>query len=123
MPSIIPTEIVLKLPDNLRLTQETDWSRARGGGPLHSFLEGPAFDREGRFYCVDVCHGRIFRVSRDGAWETFAAYGGRPNGLRIHRDGRVFVADPRREVILSYPPDVEQKELLRDLERLLSGSE
>jgi hypothetical protein len=34
----------------------------------------------------------------------------------------VLVADPRGEVILSYPPDVEQKELLRDLERLLAGS-
>jgi hypothetical protein len=37
-------------------------------------------------------------------------------------DGRVFVADPRSDVILSYPPDVEQKELLRDLKRLLAGS-
>lgn len=37
-------------------------------------------------------------------------------------EGRVFVADPRGEVILSYPPDVEQKELLRDLKRLLAGS-
>lgn len=36
--------------------------------------------------------------------------------------GRVFVADPRGLVILSYPPDIEQKELLRDLERLLAGS-
>jgi hypothetical protein len=36
--------------------------------------------------------------------------------------GRVFVADPRGEVILSYPPDVDQKELLRDLKRLLAGS-
>lgn len=35
--------------------------------------------------------------------------------------GRVYVADPRGDVILSYPPDVEQKELLRDLERLVSG--
>ena len=38
-------------------------------------------------------------------------------------NGRVYVADPRGDVILSYPPDVEQKELLRDLERLLSGAE
>ncbi len=38
-------------------------------------------------------------------------------------DGRVYVADPRGFVILSYPPDVEQKELLRDLKRLLAGSE
>jgi hypothetical protein len=37
--------------------------------------------------------------------------------------GRVYVADPRGRVIMSYPPDVEQKELLRDLERLLTGSE
>jgi len=40
---------------------------------------------------------------------------------RMH-DGRVYVADPRGEVVLSYPPDVEQKELLRDLKRLLAGS-
>jgi len=37
--------------------------------------------------------GRIFRISRDGAWETFAEYAGHPNGLKIHRDGRIFVAD------------------------------
>ncbi|MEO8463953.1 MAG: hypothetical protein ABI640_01320 [Gammaproteobacteria bacterium] len=36
--------------------------------------------------------------------------------------GRVYVADPRGSVILSYPVDVEQKELLRDLKRLLAGS-
>jgi gluconolactonase len=66
---------------------------ARGSGPLHSFLEGPAFDREGRLYCVDVCHGRIFRIDRDGTWEVFAEYAGNPNGLKIHRDGRIFVAD------------------------------
>jgi hypothetical protein len=44
-------------------------------------------------------------------------------GAERLRGGRVYVADPRGEVILSYPPDVEQKELLRDLERLLSGSD
>ena len=37
--------------------------------------------------------------------------------------GRVYVADPRGSVILSYPVGVEQKELLRDLKRLLAGSE
>lgn len=36
--------------------------------------------------------------------------------------GRVYVADPGGSVILSYPVDVEQKELLRDLKRLLAGS-
>lgn len=35
--------------------------------------------------------------------------------------GRVYVADPRGNLLASYPPDVEQKELLRDLKRLLAG--
>lgn len=37
-------------------------------------------------------------------------------------DGRVYVADPQGSVILGYPAEVEQKELLRDLKRLLAGS-
>lgn len=37
--------------------------------------------------------------------------------------GRVLVADPLGNLVVSYPPDVPQKELLRDLERLLSVSQ
>ena len=44
-------------------------------------------------------------------------------GAERLQNGRVFVADPRGLVIVSYQPDVEQKELLRDLKRLLSGSD
>jgi hypothetical protein len=44
-------------------------------------------------------------------------------GAERLRRGCVLVTNPRGLVILSYPPDVEQKELLRDLERLLSGSD
>jgi hypothetical protein len=36
--------------------------------------------------------------------------------------GRVYVADPHGLIVVSYPADVEQKELLRDLKRLLSAS-
>ena len=38
------------------------------------------------------------------------------------RLGRVYVADPRGNLVASYPPDVDQKELLRDLKRLLAGA-
>jgi hypothetical protein len=44
-------------------------------------------------------------------------------GAERMQEGRVFVANPRGSVIVSYPPDVEQKELLRDLKRLLTGSD
>jgi hypothetical protein len=42
-------------------------------------------------------------------------------GAEPLEQGRVLVAAPRGEVIVSYPPEVEQKELLRDLKRLLGG--
>ena len=37
-------------------------------------------------------------------------------------EGRLYIADPRGNLVASYPPDVDQKELLRDLKRLLAGS-
>ena len=63
-PPSIDTEIYARLPDELRIPDTpTAWSDARGGPPLHSFLEGPSFDRDGNLYCVDVCHGRFFKIS------------------------------------------------------------
>lgn len=116
MPQVLSTEIVTTLPAALRLTQESDWSRARGGGPLHSFLEGPGFDQSGNFYCVDVCHGRIFRIDRSGHWEVFAAYGGRPNGLRIHRDGRIFVADAQQGLLVFDATTGQRTQMLQEWE-------
>jgi len=93
VPPTVDTEVFTRLPDALRKEGETTWTLRRGGGPLHSFLEGPAFDREGRLYCVDIAHGRILRISAAVEWSVFADYEGAPNGLKIHRDGRIFVAD------------------------------
>jgi len=105
VPKDVRTEVFARLPDAMRIAnRHTDWSRARGGPPLHSFLEGPAFDRDGRLYCVDVNHGRIFRISQKAQWEVFADYEGNPNGLKIHRDGRIFVADHSRG-LLCFDPD------------------
>jgi gluconolactonase len=107
----VATEVFTRLPDAFRRSGETPWSRARGSGPLHSFLEGPAFDRAGRLYCVDVCHGRIFRISPEGAWELFAEYPGNPNGLKIHADGRIFVADHHLGLLAFDPATGERSTL------------
>jgi gluconolactonase len=113
-PPIVETEIFARLPDALRRNGvETAWSRARGGGPMHSFLEGPAFDREGFLYCVDLCHGRIFRISPAGAWDVFAEYDGNPNGLKIRDDGRIFVAD-QRHGLLEFDPRTGQRTVVAD---------
>lgn len=107
-PPIIETEVFSPLPDELRISSETEWSRHRGSGPLHSFLEGPSFDREGNLYCVDINHGRIFRVSPEGRWHVLARYDGNPNGLKIHRDGRLFVTDQKLGLLVFDPRSGER---------------
>jgi gluconolactonase len=113
-PPIIETEIYARLPDELRIVDKpTPWSDARGGPPLHSFLEGPSFDRDGNLYCVDVCHGRIFKITAVGQWQVFASYAGNPNGLKIHRDGRIFVADHHLG-LLCFDPRTGTRSLVAD---------
>lgn len=100
-PPDVPTEVFTRLPDRFRdPARHSKWTLARGAGPMHSFLEGPAFDREGHLYVVDLAHGRIFRISPAGEWHLFAEYDGEPNGLKIHRDGRIFIADRKRGVMV-----------------------
>jgi len=93
-PPVVQTEIFTALPKELHNSgKPSAWVAERRAGPLHSFLEGPSFDRDGNLYCTDIPYGRIFRISPAGKWEVFAEWDGEPNGLKIHRDGRIFVAD------------------------------
>jgi gluconolactonase len=68
-----------------------------------SFLEGPAFDREGRLLCVDILSGRVLRRTADRGFVVLVAYDGAPNGLAIHRDGRLFIADHLRGLVVADP--------------------
>ncbi|WP_028602493.1 SMP-30/gluconolactonase/LRE family protein [Ottowia thiooxydans] len=100
---ILQTEIFAQLPESLHLTdQSSTWLDARHT-KMHSFLEGPAFDRSGNLWCVDLAHGRILRVSPAGEFEVVVSYAGEPNGLKIHRDGRIFVADHLHGLMLLDP--------------------
>ncbi|AWB23948.1 gluconolactonase [Methylobacterium currus] len=91
-PPLVTAEIFTRLPDRFRTPKPTAWANAnRGGEAIDSFLEGPVFDRQGRLYVTDIPHGRIFRIDPDGAWDLVAEYDGWPNGLKIHRDGRIFI--------------------------------
>ena len=79
---------------------------------MDSFLEGPSFDRKGNLWCVDIPFGRIFRIDPKGNWELVVEYDGWPNGLKIHRDGRIFIADYRRGLMLLDPKSGKIKPLL-----------
>jgi hypothetical protein len=43
-------------------------------------------------------------------------------GAQRLETGRVYIADPQSSLVAGYPPDVAQRELLRDLKRLLGAS-
>ena len=92
------------LPAKFRGKRRTAWSDPnRAGAPVDSFLEGPSFDRDGNLWCVDIPFGRIFRIDPKGEWDLAAQYDGWPNGLKIHRDGRIFIADYRRGLLVLDP--------------------
>jgi gluconolactonase len=103
-PRRIETTVFTRLPGQFRRPRRTAWCDAnRSGREVDSFLEGPAFDRQGRLYVTDIPFGRVFRISPEGDWEQVAEYDGWPNGLAIHRDGRIFITDYRRGLVLLEP--------------------
>lgn len=104
-PPIIPARVFARLPDVLRKEgADTEWHRSQPGAlPEHSLLEGPAFDRDGTLWCVDIPYGRIFKVSPSGEFSVALEYDGEPNGLAIHQDGRIFVADYAHGIMVFDP--------------------
>ena len=104
-PPVIETEVFARLPESLQIkNRKSDWLETLGlGSDLGSFLEGPSFDREGNLYVVDIPYGRVFRVTPDGTFHLVAEYDGEPNGLKIHKDGRIFIADHKNGIMLLDP--------------------
>lgn len=107
-PPEIAARVFARLPPDLDLAESGRTSEWLADRPYHdrragSFLEGPAFDRDGVLHCVDIAYGRILRVDADGGMAVVAAYPGAPNGLAIHRDGRLFVADHKRGLMVVDP--------------------
>lgn len=104
-PQVIETTVFARLPDELnQASADNEWVRGQPlGMPARSMLEGPSFDRDGNLWCVDIVNGRILRVSPAGVFEIAVEYDGWPNGLKIHSDGRVFIADYKHGIMLHEP--------------------
>jgi gluconolactonase len=100
----IEVQVFSAMPAKFRKKRRTAWSDPnRAGAEVDGFLEGPSFDRKGNLWCVDIPFGRIFRIDPKGEWELAAQYDGWPNGLKIHKDGRIFIAD-YKEGLLQLDP-------------------
>ncbi len=100
VPTVLDAEPWARLPDAFRKLGRCTWSEVNNGGrDTDCFLEGPAFDRDGRLYVTDIPYGRIFRVESDGRFELVCEYDGEPNGLKFHPDGRLFIADYKNGIM------------------------
>jgi gluconolactonase len=99
-PQVIEARELTRLPDSFRRKRRSEWCDAnKPGDEIDSFLEGPSFDRAGNLYVTDIPFGRIFRISPRLEWTLAAEYDGWPNGLAIHRDGSIWIADYRRGLL------------------------
>ena len=96
-PSVI-AEVFARLPDRFRSKPII-----RFGVQRESLLEGPSFDRADNLYCTDLPFGRVFRISPAGEFDLVTEYDGQPNGLKVHKDGRIFIADRKRGIVTLDP--------------------
>ena len=89
------------MPDEFRVANTSpEWAAAnKPGQQIDSFLEGPSFDVDGNLWITDIPYGRIFRISPDGDWTLVTQYDGWPNGLKIHRDDSIFLADYKNGIL------------------------
>jgi gluconolactonase len=110
-PRPIAASLLSRLPDGLRRPKPSLWAQERrAGAVVDSFLEGPCFDAAGNLFCVDIPHGRVFRVAGT-AWETIAEYDGWPNGLAA-RGAELVLADNRHGLLSLDPRDGAMAPLL-----------
>lgn len=115
-PVVIDAKVFTELPDKLRRPGVSSYwaERNRRGQAVDSFLEGPSFDKAGNLYFVDIPFGRIFRADRQGDVTQIAEYDGQPNGLKIHADGRIFLADYQNGIMRLDPDSGEVFPALKD---------
>lgn len=104
-PKDIHAELWTRIPDDFRKNNMVpEWARAnKPGQQIDSFLEGPSFDTMGNLWVVDIPYGRIFKISPDRNWTLMAEYDGWPNGLKIHPDGQIYIADYKNGIMILDP--------------------
>lgn len=110
-PQVIKTEVFTTLPEKYSKTGSHPGKitqyYARVAVGVDFYLEGPTFDTEGNLFFVDVPFGRIFRMTPTGEINLFTEYEGEPNGMKTHKDGRMFIADYHHGIMVLDPKTAE----------------
>ena len=74
------------------------------GARCIAFSKVPASTARANLWVTDIPYGRIFRIDPAGTWALVTEFDGWPNGLKIHQDGTVYIAD-HKNGILRLDPD------------------
>ncbi|MGF7159997.1 gluconolactonase [Rhodoligotrophos appendicifer] len=98
---VIEAEVFTRVPEKFdRSGTSIEWAEVNlHGMKISSFLEGPSFDREGNLYVVDIPFGRVFKITPAGEWSLVVEYDGWPNGLKIHKNGMIYIADQKNGIM------------------------
>jgi lactonase len=74
----------------LPVIQTEPWLKVEDG---EAFLEGPAFDRQGNLFITSLFDSRVLKITPDKKVSViFKQDGLLPDGIAIHKDGRLFLA-------------------------------
>lgn len=103
-PPLIHAKVFTQLPAKYNKPRRSTWADFnRGGQQISAFLEGPSFDKKGNLYVTDIPHGRVFMINPHGEWSLITEYDGFPNGLKIHKDGTIYITDYKRGLVKLNP--------------------
>jgi hypothetical protein len=73
---------------------------------------GPVVRPRGQPLDCDIPFGRIFRISPQKEWDLVVQYDGWPNGLKFHKDGRAFIADYKKGLLVLDPQTARLEPIL-----------
>ena len=89
----------------------------RLAGEGYQFTEGPAVDRDGNVYFVDVPASKIFKLDLpSGKISLFAENTGRASGLMFGGDGRLYACQNGARAIVTYDAAGKATTLCEDID-------
>lgn len=92
-PPVIKADLYVRIPDEVRCDEDSEWRGGFAGGYQTIFSEGPTIDEEGNLFTTDIPHGQIIKIDKHQKVTRCIKYDGEPNGMAVRSDGKFVVAD------------------------------
>ena len=96
VPPVLTAEVLVRVPDEVRCTEESEWRGGFAEGYENIFIEGPTVDLEGNLFITDIPHGQILKIDQNLKVTRCVKYDGEPNGMASGADGKLVVADYKK---------------------------